>query len=186
MVWQQFRQWAGKIVVRQMGLVLGLGLTAIAPNLALAAPLESGFLPHISDSQRPTTTLMANEDLGNLYLLGTAPQAEQLGQDYMVLRVMPDQRVQGVFYQVNSEFACFDGEVKNGTLNLAVIDPYEQVAYNHQLPYQAGGYVAANGDRLTVQFVPEGFQVIGTPSRFDRDLFAQCGHQTKSVSILKG
>lgn len=180
MVWQQFRNFASKLVKKNAGLLLGLGLAAIAPNMALAAPLESSFLPHLSNGAPVTQTLEIANSPAMVFLYGTAPEAQQLGQEYMVISLAENNQVQGVFYQMNSEFACFKGEMKQGKLELAVMDPYEQVAYDYQLDYKAAGQVAETGDRLNVQFMPEGFHAIQTLSELDHELLQQCRQQSRA------
>lgn len=186
MVWQTVRQWTAQSLTQRLGLVLGLGLTAIAPNVALADPLAMAFLPHVGHKENVMATPTAQATTAQLYLFGTTPQAGQLGHEYMVLQITKDQHVQGVFYQINSEFACFAGEMSAGKLTLAVQDPYEQVAYDYQLDYQTAGQVADGGDRLNVGFVPDGFFAIANPSQLDHDLLARCGYQNQATATVKG
>lgn len=126
MVWQKLRKFAGHFVARPVALLLGLGLTAIAPNLAQGATLEHRALSRSENFFASLNTRLIAQQQSAVFVYGTSPVAQQLGQDYMVLQVNDNNRVQGVFYQVNSEYACFSGAINNGKLDLAVLDPYEQ------------------------------------------------------------
>jgi hypothetical protein len=159
MVWQGFQQTAMAIGVafsarKVTGVMLSLGLVAIAPTFAVAEAVDL--------------------DTTATHLYGTSPTADQIGQDYMILRFTDTNQVEGGVYQINSEFACFSGEVAQGKLNLAVIDPYEQIAYDYQLNYQASQPIAASGDRLTTEFVPEGYYAIPSPSDLAMEVLSAC------------
>ncbi len=183
-MWQTLSKFAKNLFIRPAALLLGLGLTAIAPTPNFAAPLEH---PHISSRESSADSLnirLIAQQQSAIFVYGTSPIAQQWGQDYMVLQVDFDNHVQGAFYQVDSEYACFSGEIHNGKLDLAVIDPYEQVAYAYQLDYTAQGYLANGGDRPVLQFIPEGFQPINVPSELDYALLQECGGtipQTKAM-----
>lgn len=146
-----------KLPLRSM--LLGMGLVAIAPMVAWAVPGEESLTPTASN---------------NTYLYGSAPIADQLGEEYMVLQIEEDQNVQGVFYQIQSEFACFSGKIAQGKLSLAVVDPYEQIAYDYQMDYRETELIANAGDRPITQFVPEGFQAISGLTELARQLLAAC------------
>lgn len=157
-VWQGFQQTTVDFFApRGMGIILGLGLAAIAPHFAVAMPHE-----------------MAGE---SLHFYGTTTQADQLGHDYMILQFIDGDHVEGSVYQVNSEFACFSGELAEGKLNLAIVDPYEQIAYDYQLNYQGSLPIAAVGDRLTTEFVPEGYVAISNPSDLAMEVLTNCVNQ---------
>ncbi|ANV88106.1 hypothetical protein [Picosynechococcus sp. PCC 7117] len=185
MVWQKLRKFAGHFVARPVALLLGLGLTAITPNLAQGATLEHRALSRSENFFASLNTRLIAQQQSAVFVYGTSPVAQQLGQDYMVLQVNDNNRVQGVFYQVNSEYACFSGAINNGKLDLAVLDPYEQVAYDYQLDYVAKGFVAAGGDRPTLQMVPAGFQPINVPSELDYALLKECADfQTPTKAVV--
>ncbi|MEB3225064.1 MAG: hypothetical protein VKJ86_04595 [Synechococcus sp.] len=174
MVWQKLRKFAGNWIARPAALILGLGLAAIAPSFTPAATLEHRALGRQENFFASLNTRLIAQQQSAIFVYGTSPVAQQLGQDYMVLQIEPDNGVQGVFYQVNSEYACFSGTIRNGKLDLAVVDPYEQVAYDYQLDYEARGYVANGGDRPVLQVIPAGFQPINVPSELDYALLKEC------------
>ncbi|OKH17889.1 hypothetical protein [[Limnothrix rosea] IAM M-220] len=155
MVWQQFQKKVTKVLAGSATkIALGLGLMAIAPSFATAMPTNSDT---------------------NTYLFGTTPEAGQIGHDYIVMQLGEENSVKGAFYQVSSEYACFSGKVANGKLDLAVVDPYEQVAYEHQLNYEESALVANTGEHTTTQIVPEGFHLIDIVSNLANSVLAQCG-----------
>ena len=147
---QQFHKSMRGIVATHITLLLGLSIAVVSPNAALA---------------QDTAT--------NTYLYGTSPNPEQIGHDYMVIQLLEENQVQGAFYQINSEFACFSGEIAEGALKLAVVDPYEQVAYDYQIDYQPS-LVAENGDRPTTEFIPTGFHAISSLGELDEAILDQC------------
>lgn len=151
MTWQQFQKSMRGIVATHITLLLGLSIAAASPNAALA------------------------QDAGTnaTYLFGTSPNPEQIGHDYMVIQLLEENQVQGAFYQINSEFACFSGEIAGGALKLAVVDPYEQVAYDYQIDYQPS-LVAESGDRPTTEFIPTGFHAISSLGELDEAILDQC------------
>lgn len=156
MAWQQqFHKSIHNTLAAHITLLLGLSIAAVSPNAALA--------------QAQDTATNAT------YLYGTTPAPEQIGHDYMVIQLLKENQVQGAFYQINSEFACFSGEIAEGALKLAVVDPYEQVAYDYQIAYQpTTTMVADNGDRPTTEFIPEGFHAIGSLGELDHSILEQC------------
>ncbi len=154
MVWQQFHKKVTKILSNNATkIVLGLGLMAIAPGIAVAMPTGGST---------------------NAYLFGTTPEAGQIGHDYMVMQIGEEKSVKGAFYQVSSEYACFSGEVADGKLDLAVIDPYEQVAYEHQLNYEQTALVADTSEQTATQIIPEGFHLIEIVSNLANTILADC------------
>ncbi|NJN74663.1 MAG: hypothetical protein HC799_18665 [Limnothrix sp. RL_2_0] len=150
MAWQQFQQSIHSTFAMPITLLLGLSIAIVSPSAVLA-------------QDTATTT----------YLYGTTSTPEQIGHDYMVIQLLEENQVQGAFYQINSEFACFSGEIAEGALKLAVVDPYEQVAYDYEMNYQST-LVADNGDRPTTEFIPAGFQAINSLGELDRAILEQC------------
>lgn len=151
MAWQQFHNSIHSIITAHITLLLGVSIAAVSPGAALA-----------QDAATNAT-----------YLYGTTPAPEQMGHDYMVIQLLEENQVQGAFYQINSEFACFSGEIAKGALKLAVVDPYEQVAYDYEMNYQST-LVADSGDRPTTEFIPEGFHAISTLGELDHNILGQC------------
>ncbi|MGB2924250.1 MAG: hypothetical protein WBB82_03030 [Limnothrix sp.] len=151
---QRFQKIIRQIAAAHTAVIVGLGIATVAPVNAVSAQ-ETAV-------ERGT------------FLYGTSPEPKQIGHDYMVLRVVAENQVEGVLYQMNSEFACFTGNVAQGGLDLAVVDPFEPgTTYSYQLPYPSV-LVADSGDRPTTTFVPEGYHAVGSLSELDQDLLAQC------------
>ena len=153
MMMQQFRTRFTKVLAASATkIALGLGLVAIAPGMAAAMPTDSV----------------------NTYLFGTTPEAGQIGHDYMVMQVDEDDQLQGAVYGINSEYACFSGEMSQGKMDLAIMDSYEQVAYNHVMYYSESSVVASEGGELETQFVPDGFYLIEMVSNLANNILADC------------
>ena len=163
MVRQQFLSKNSRFLSRSMAsIAFGLGLMVIAPGIALAESVGSDL---------------------NTYLYGTTPEAGQIGHEYMVMQHGEDESISGAFYYVDSEYACFSGEVGEDRLNLAIVDPYEQVAYEHQLDYDMDTSLVASADgQATSQIVPEGFHLIEIISDLATNILAKCSAETP-VSI---
>ena len=153
MILRQFQTQLTKVLATSATkIALGLGLVAIAPGMAAAMPTDSV----------------------NTYLFGTTPEAGQLGHDYMVMRMDEAEQIQGAMYQVNSEYACFSGEMSQGKMDLAIIDPYEQIAYSYIIDYSETSTIASQGGELETQFVPDGFYLIEMVSALANNILADC------------
>lgn len=153
MVLRQFRHRLTKVLAASATkIALGLGLVAIAPSMVAALPTDSV----------------------NTYLFGTTPEAGQIGHEYMVVQMDGENQLQGAMYQVQSEYACFSGEMNNGKMDLAIVDPYEQVAYPYAMDYSEHSVVASNGGELETQFVPDGFYLIDMVSALANNILTDC------------
>ena len=156
MVLQQFRTRLTKVLTASATkIALGLGLVAIAPGIAAAIPTDSV----------------------NTYLFGTTPEAGQIGHEYMVMKMDGEDQFQGAMYQVNSEYACFSGEMSQGKMDLAIIDPYEQVAYEYVMDYGERSVIASEGGELETQFI-HGIH------RFMHKEVGQVSHNSARYSVL--
>ncbi|AFY36591.1 hypothetical protein Lepto7376_0143 [[Leptolyngbya] sp. PCC 7376] len=153
MIRQQFQKNSRFFSRSAAKIALSLGLIVIAPSMALAMPAGDSI---------------------NAYLFGTTPEAGQIGHDYIVMQKGEGDNIQGAFYQINSEYACFSGEVAEGKLNLAVIDPYEEVAYDYQMDYTDSALIANSEEQTQTQIVPEGFHLIDIVTDLASTILAQC------------
>ncbi len=82
------------------------------------------------------------------YLFGQAPQANQIGQGYMVVESTGD-RLYGALYFPSSSFDCFQGQIRGNQMALTITDSYNQETY----PYSVA--VATDTAVATTQ-LPEG------------------------------
>lgn len=153
MVLRQLRTQVTKVLAASATkIALGLGLVAIAPGLVTAMPTDSA----------------------NTYLFGTTPEPGQIGHDYMVVQVDDENQLKGAMYQIQSEYACFSGEMSQGKMNLVIVPPYEQVAYAHTMDYSESSVVASDNGVVETQFVPEGFHPIEMVSTQANNILANC------------
>ncbi|MBU6228138.1 MAG: hypothetical protein KGQ93_00370 [Cyanobacteria bacterium REEB459] len=77
------------------------------------------------------------------YLFGQAPQANQLGQGYMVVESTGD-RLYGALYFPSSSFDCFQGQIRGNQLALTITDSYNQQTYPYSVAVATDTTVAAS------------------------------------------
>ncbi|MGD1905139.1 MAG: hypothetical protein ACFB0C_03995 [Leptolyngbyaceae cyanobacterium] len=139
--------------------------------LALSLGLLASALPLTSEqaiaSAAPETAALEE----GVYLYGESPQPQQVGATYMVMTVQAGQAV-GAFYMPSSSFDCFYGPVTANSLDLTIVNSYDQVAYPYEVALAINGAVAATGAVPAV--VPEGFHAIDTLSETDQQILATC------------
>ena len=126
-------------------------IAVIHPLLAQAAPSVSAPL---SDG---------------IYLFGEEPLPEQLQTAYMVFEARAGQVV-GAFYSPHSSFDCFQGNVENTQLSLAITESYSQEEYAYALNLEDTAIAGVGGH----QFVIEGFHQIDAVSDNDLRLLSTC------------
>lgn len=165
------RQWSklklGKrcqlLTVLCIGLLSG-GLLRSDQAIALNrhnTPIKN--IPAIDKTQSPKAQ--------GVHFYGQAPEANAIGQDYLLFDVQGKQ-VSGVIFQPQSEYACFHGEVTPQGLELAIADPFEgttvryAIAFNNETVQVAG----ALQSRTTL----EGFTEIAAVGPSEQVLLAQC------------
>lgn len=143
------------------------------PALAVQIP------PHVAgfwQRERPIKEARQRFPDG-IYLYGTTPQPEEIGNSYMVFELHQDKTV-GAFYQPQSEFACFYGRVEADRLALNVMDPHEPnhpYAYSLRLETEA---VASSADGPeTSRLNLEGFYPIPEVSDNDQGILGTCKEQ---------
>jgi len=81
-----------------------------------------------------TTTQVVSRRIledGN-YLFGQSPQRNITGAGYAVFSVKNNQTI-GAFYQPNSSFDCFSGQVLPDRLAINIVDSYEQTVYPYSV-----------------------------------------------------
>lgn len=148
----------------------GGGLLQPSPALAVRIPPSvAGFW----QGERPIREARQRVPDG-IYLYGTAPQPEEIGNSYMVFELDQDKTV-GAFYQPDSEFACFSGRVEADRLALNIIDPHEPdrpYAYAVKLDTEA---VASSADGpQTAPLKLEGFYPLPEVSDNDQRILDTC------------
>lgn len=83
-----------------------------------------------------------------IYLYGQSPQAEQIGQEYMVFEVRQG-KVTGAFFLPQSEFSCFQGSLVDGKLDLIIANDSDSSPYSDAIAdAQNSPQVATAGNTL--------------------------------------
>jgi hypothetical protein len=105
------------------------------------------------------------------YLFGQSPNPGEAGSDYAVFSIKDNQTV-GAFYQLNSSFDCFSGEISPSRLSVNIVESYTQESY----PY---AIAVALDDNLTAGsaaggYTLKGFHQIDTLSALDHQILAVC------------
>ncbi|MFW6360095.1 MAG: hypothetical protein ACOC0N_12890 [Chroococcales cyanobacterium] len=161
------------------GLTLGVGLATFTMFPLLAAPV-----PTIDFQKQPVATNSASSAsisstksstlLDGTYLYGESSIPEEIGQEYLVFRVK-NGNVMGAFYMPRSEFSCFSGSVEGDSLNLAIVDPYEETVYSHRIalsPVPSSPIASANGQVASMEL--NGYERISHVSENDQKILSIC------------
>ncbi len=127
-------------------------------------------LPSASIAQeRQTATRSGLTD--GVYVFGESPVPNQAGVTYTVLSVENGQTV-GAFYQPNSSFDCYSGQVTANRLAVNIVNSYEQTVYPYAIALASDGVVTAGNGAPTNTL--EGFHRIDTISDIDQNVLAVC------------
>ena len=116
-----------------------------------------------------------------IYLYGTAPQPAEIGNSYMVFELDQDKTV-GAFYQPDSEFACFYGQVEADRLALNVVEPQEpDRPYAYSLRFETEAVASSADGPETSKLNLEGFYQLPEVSDNDQSILSVCKeyHQEK-------
>nr|ADN14713.1 conserved hypothetical protein [Gloeothece verrucosa PCC 7822] len=165
------------LLARGTGLVLAITLATLNGLPVLASqqspkqnPQRSHSSINIAQAATPPSPLA-----DGVYLYGQSPEPEQLGQEYLVIRVDRGQVV-GAFYMPQSEFNCFYGSVNARALNLSVVDPYDQSVHPYSIALQTTAPVAAQ-NASSVTSTLEGYHQISKLSENDQRILNVCIQQ---------
>ncbi len=136
-------------------------LLAIA-TVGLALPSAS-----IAQESQPTRSGLAD----GVYVFGESPIPDQAGVTYTVLSVENGQTI-GAFYQPNSSFDCYSGQVTANQLAVNIVNSYEQTVYPYEIALASSGALTA-GKGAPANTL-EGFHRIDTISDIDQNVLAVC------------
>jgi hypothetical protein len=106
------------------------------------------------------------------YLYGQSPQADQIGQEYIVFEVSQGELV-GALYMPHSEFSCFQGEITANQLEMLVDHPYDDTTHSHAIALESTSPIASRdgqGQELTIQ----GYHALEEISANDQRMLATC------------
>lgn len=117
----------------------------------VARPVVAGFSLSLISLLVSSTVATAEPSIESglvdgVHLFGEHPDISELGATYMVVEVTED-TVLGGFYQHNSSFDCFHGEMRNRELALTIRDSYDQTEYPHTVALTtAAGAIASRAE----------------------------------------
>lgn len=153
-----------------------LGIVAVGTVLALAASPASALEPADTEpvAIRPLLAQSSDELSGavlndGVYLFGQQPIPDQLQTAYIVFEARAGQVI-GAFYAPHSSFDCFQGEVQNTQLSLAITETYSQERYTYNLPLQDVAIAGTQGN----QFAIEGYHQIDAIDGNDLRILGTC------------
>ncbi|MEM8614495.1 MAG: hypothetical protein AAGF93_20965 [Cyanobacteria bacterium P01_H01_bin.105] len=112
-----------------------------------------------------------------IYLFGEQPLPDQLQTAYMIFEARAGQVV-GAFYSPHSSFDCFQGNVENTQLSLAITETYSQEEYAYNLDLEDTAVAGPGGP----QFGIEGFHQIDAVSDNDMRMLSTCqAHYSQTI-----
>jgi hypothetical protein len=149
-------------------LALGLITVNLTPTLASNLPFSQSPSPNNFQLAQKVNHPLAD----GIYLYGQSPQAEKIGQEYLVFRVQQGQVI-GAFYMPQSEFSCFYGRVNNRSMDISIVDPYDNTVYAHSInlkPLTPIAEMSTNSVRMGL----EGYHQITQVSDNDQRILNTC------------
>ncbi|GBF79056.1 hypothetical protein [Aphanothece sacrum] len=115
----------------------------------------------------------SNFTLANgVYLYGQSPEAEEIGQEYLVFKVHQG-KVIGAIYLPQSEFNCFSGTLTANQMNLSIIDPNDGKKYPYPIAMKASSPVASQG-QVSSEVILEGYHRLTKISNNDHRILKTC------------
>lgn len=165
------------LFARGSGLILGLAVATVNIFPVLASQetptqqsLSSPTNINIAQAKHTSSALA-----DGVYLYGQSPEPEQLGQEYLVIKVNKGQVV-GAFYMPQSEFNCFSGNITASQMNLSVVDPYDNSVHPYSIALQTNSPVVAQ-NVSSVSLTLEGYHQISKLSDNDQKILNVCVEQ---------
>lgn len=146
-----------------------------ASLLALAA-IGVAF-PGVSRAQfssattAPQTTASQTVLADGTYLFGQSTNPNEPGSDYAVFSVKDNQTI-GAFYQPNSSFDCFSGEISPNRLAVDIVESYTQTSYPYAIAVTTDDTLTAGG--AAGAYTLKGFHQIEAISAQDQEILAVC------------
>ncbi len=176
----RMQKQVSQLVLRTGALLMGTA-TLLAANAANARMILQPALESETSVIQPllaqTTASVAAPINNGIYLFGEKPLPDQLQTAYMIFEARAGQVV-GAFYAPNSSFDCFQGNVENTQLSLAITETYSQEEYAYALDLEDTAVAGPGGS----QFAIEGFHQIDTVSDNDLRILSTCqAHYSQTI-----
>ncbi|NJN60767.1 MAG: hypothetical protein HC795_03815 [Coleofasciculaceae cyanobacterium RL_1_1] len=111
-----------------------------------------------------------------LYLRGSHPVANQIGESYMVFSVQNGQTVGG-FYQPQSSFDCFYGSIGSDYMPLTVVNSYTEDRYTYAMNLSRETIVANASQTSIASQDPVSAYAIAELDETARRVLATCQSQ---------
>jgi len=158
------------------------GRTVQRPAIALTG-LSALLLAGWSLTAHPVAASTGMSSLPNgIYVRGSSPIANQVGETYMVFSVR-DGRVIGGFYMPQSSFDCFYGSLEYGAMPLTVVDSYTQDNYTYAVNLGNEAIVADASQQVMSNASPESMYELATISEVDRQVLTTCQNSLGNVNF---
>lgn len=138
-------------------------------GLTLGSSVLAGFLTLTAQAPTQASTPLAD----GRYLYGEAQQAGVAGSTYLLMQVRQN-RVVGAFYQPSSSFDCFHGSLSNTSMDVAIVDSYEQTSHPYQLAVNASPTSVASSTGAAGAVQIEGFHQLLEMSSADQSILNTC------------
>ncbi len=154
--------------------VLGLSFATVGASRTFANPIASQVVSQeasetVGQKSVYTKDTAVLED--GIYLFGQSPQRDQVGASYAIFSVFDSQTV-GAFYQPNSSFDCFSGQVHPDRMALNVVNSYEQTVHPYAIALITDTSLTAGS--AAPAYTLTGFHHIENVSDQDLDILSVC------------
>jgi hypothetical protein len=151
-------------------------VTSAQPSLSALSSSEPSLSTNSvvleSVAQAPTTLQPAQTVMPDgTYLFGQSETPNEPGSDYIVFSVTNNQAI-GAFYQPNSSFDCFSGEVSPSRFAVNITESYTQESYAYAIAMTLDDTLTAGGGAGA--YTLKGFHQLERLSDQDQNILAVC------------
>ena len=149
--------------------LLSLAVLGFSSTIGVAQTSANSITEALSQVSPQVEDLAVLED--GLYLYGQSPQRDQLGSSYIIFSIADNQTV-GAFYQPNSSFDCFYGQVHPDRMALNVVDSYNQSVHPYAVALTTDSSLVAGS--AASAYTLKDFYRIEAVSDLDLEILAIC------------
>jgi hypothetical protein len=165
----------GKILINSSLIFLwGSCLTTAFPLVAFSRENKSLLFSENNNQENiiAQTTNLPTSLRDGIYLYGSSPQPEEIGEEYLVFQVRSNKAI-GAIYSPRSEFSCFSAAFDSQQMNLAIIDPYAETSYPYAIALAKVGNVASV-NQISHSLTLQGYKLIPQISDNDQRILNAC------------
>lgn len=157
---------ASLLALTAIGIALpGVSSAKVTSDLLDKSASDTSEASHLKGSS--TQEVLEN----GTYLFGQSQNPNQNGSDYIVFAVK-DNRTVGAFYQPNSSFDCFSGEITPERLAVNIVESYTQTTYPYAIAMTTDEPLVAG--EAAGAYTIEGFNQLEALSAQDQEILAVC------------